>query len=161
MRKLVRIALLGALLCPMISMMLSCSEEADCSMAARSMVNCSFYRIDPETYYAESDTLDSLTVTAYGTDSILINREANVHHISLPLRYTEDSTKLVFRYSHARSDTVVIRHANTPYFLSMDCGYRMKQAITGITHTRISLDSIYIKDNEAGIYGKENLMLFY
>ena len=34
-------------------------------------------------------------------------------------------------------------------------------AITDVTCTRISLDSIYIKDNEAGIYGKENLKLFY
>ena len=31
----------------------------------------------------------------------------------------------------------------------------MKQDITDVTCTRISLDSIYIKDNEAGIYGKE------
>ena len=146
---------------PIVSIAISCSEEADCSMTARSMVNCILYRVDPETQYVENDTLDSLTVTAYGTDSIIINNQKKVHDISLPLRYTEDSTKLIFKYSRNKSDTMVIRHTNTPYFLSMDCGYQMKQAITDVTCTRISLDSIYIKDNEAGIYGKENLKLFY
>ena len=130
-------------------------------MTARPMVNCILYRVDPETQYVENDTLDSLTVTAYGTDSIIINNQKKVHDISLPLRYTEDSTKLIFKYSRTKSDTMVIRHTNTPYFLSMDCAYQMKQAITDVTCTRISLDSIYIKDNEAGIYGKENLKLFY
>jgi len=161
MKKLVRLVILGAILCPIASIAISCSEEADCSMTARSMVNCILYRVDPETQYVENDTLDSLTVTAYGTDSIIINNQKKVHDISLPLRYTEESTKLIFKYSRTKSDTVVIHHANTPYFLSMDCGYQMKQAITDITYTRISLDSIYIKDNEAGIYGKENLKLFY
>lgn len=54
------------------------------------MVNCILYRVDPETQYVENDTLDSLTVTAYGTDSIIINNQKKVHDISLPLRYTED-----------------------------------------------------------------------
>ena len=40
-------------------------------MTARPMVNCILYRVDPETQYVENDTLDSLTVTAYGTDSII------------------------------------------------------------------------------------------
>ena len=161
MKKLVRLGILGAILCPIISMVISCSEEADCSMATRSMVNCILYRVDPETHYVENVTLDSLTVTAYGTDSIIINNQKNVHDISLPLRYTEESTKLIFRYSRTKSDTMEIHHTNTPYFLSMDCGYQMKQAITSITCTRIALASIYIKDNEAGIYGKENIQLFY
>lgn len=161
MKKLVRLVILGAILCPIANIAISCSEEADCSMTARPMMNCILYRINPETQYVENDTLDSLTVTAYGTDSILINKQTKVHDISLPLRYTEDSTKLIFKYSRGKSDTIVIHHANTPYFLSMDCGHQMKQAITGVTYTRISLDSIYTKDKEAGIYGKENLKLFY
>lgn len=116
MKKLVRLVILGAILCPIISIAISCSEEADCSMTARPMVNCILYRVDPETQYVENDTLDSLTVTAYGTDSIIINNQKKVHDISLPLRYTEDSTKLIFKYSRNKSDTMVIRHTNTPLF---------------------------------------------
>lgn len=161
MKSLIRLIILGAVFGPIISMAIACSEEADCSMTARPMINCILYRIDPETQHVENDTLDSLTVTAYGTDSVIINNQKNVHDISLPLRYTVDSTKLIFRYSRTKSDTVVIHHTNTPYFLSMDCGYQMKQVITDVSYTRLSLDSIDRKDNEAGIYGKENLKLFY
>ena len=117
MKKLVRLVILGAVLYPIISIAISCSEEADCSMTARPMVNCILYKVDPETQYVKNDTLDSLTVTAYGTDSIIINNQKKVHDISLPLRYTEDSTKLIFKYSRTKSDTMVIHHTNTPYFL--------------------------------------------
>ena len=107
MKSLIRLIISGALLCPIISIAISCSEEADCSMATRAMLQCTLYTIDPVTQMVENDTLDSLTVTAYGTDSIIINNQKKVHDISLPLRYTADSTKLVFRYSKVTADTIV------------------------------------------------------
>ena len=110
---------------------------------------------------AVRDTLDSLTVTAWGTDSIIINDQKDVMDLTLPLRYAVDSTVLVFRYSRHTTDTLVVRHVNTPYFVSMDCGYQMQQQITDIACTRHRLDSIYITYNEAGIYGQENVQLFY
>lgn len=153
--------ILGAILCPIISIVVSCSEEEDCSMATRAMLQCNLYTIDPETQMVENDTLDSLTVTAYGTDSIIINNQKKVHDLVLPLRYTVDSTKLIFRYSKINVDTIVIYHTNTPYFLSMDCGYQMQQAITSIRYTRRNLDSIFVSNKEANIYGRENIKLFY
>lgn len=161
MKTFVKFVIFGAILCPLISIVISCSEEADCSMAARSMMQCNLYKIDKATQIISKDTLDSLTITAYGTDSIIINREKKVHSLSLPLRYTTDSTVLVFHYSKTKRDTLIIHQTNTPYFLSMDCGYQMKQSITGIRYSRHSLDSIYIANKEAGIYGTENLKLFY
>lgn len=152
----------AAFLLPFISIVFSCSEEEDCSMTDnRPMMNCRLYTIDPETLSERKDTLDSLTVTAFGTDSIIINRMSQVKDISLPLRYAVDSTQLIFSYSGGKRDTVTILHNNTPYFVSMDCGFQMKQVITGVRHTRILLDSIDIKNNETGIYGEENLKLFY
>lgn len=161
MKSLIRLIILGAILCPIISIVVSCSEEEDCSMATRAMLQCNLYTIDPGTQMIENDTLDSLTVTAYGTDSIIINNQKKVHDLLLPLRYTVDSTKLVFRYSKINVDTIVIYHTNTPYFLSMDCGYQMQQAITSIRYTRRNLDSIFVSNKEANIYGRENIKLFY
>lgn len=161
MKSLIRLIILGAILCPIISIVVSCSEEEDCSMATRAMLQCNLYTIDPETQMIENDTLDSLTVTAYGTDSIIINNQKKVHDLVLPLRYTVDSTKLIFRYSKINVDTIVIYHTNTPYFLSMDCGYQMQQAITSIRYTRRNLDSIFVSNKEANIYGRENIKLFY
>lgn len=161
MKALVKFIITGAFLFPILSVVISCSEEADCSMATRAMMQCYFYTLDPETEVVSNDTLDSLTVTAFGTDSIIINNQKKVHDLSLPLRYTADSTVLVFRYSETLTDTLVVYQTNTPYFLSMDCGYQMKQSIKDVNYSRHSLDSIRIVNKEAGIYGTENLKLFY
>lgn len=161
MKALVKFIITGAFLFPILSVVISCSEEADCSMATRAMMQCYFYTLDPETEVVSNDTLDSLTVAAFGTDSIIINNQKKVHDLSLPLRYTADSTVLVFRYSKTLTDTLVVYQTNTPYFLSMDCGYQMKQSIKDVNYSRHSLDSIRIVNKEAGIYGTENLKLFY
>lgn len=161
MKALVKFIITGAFLFPILSVVISCSEEADCSMATRAMMQCYFYTLDPETEVVSNDTLDSLTVTAFGTDSIIINNQKKVHDLSLPLRYTADSTVLVFRYSKTLTDTLVVYQTKTPYFLSMDCGYQMKQSIKDVNYSRHSLDSIRIVNKEAGIYGTENLKLFY
>lgn len=160
MKNLIKLIIISALLCPLLSIAISCSEEADCSMAARAMVRCYIYTLG-EGQTAVNDTLDSLTVTAFGTDSVIINNQKKVHDIMLPLQYTADSTKLVFRYSKTLTDTVIIRHTNTPYFLSMDCGFQMKQSITGMQSSYHQLDSFYVSSNEATINGKENIKLFY
>ena len=160
MRQLIRIIFGSLLLCVFIGFTASCSEEADCSMAERPMMNCNLYTLDRDGY-AIRDTLDSLTVTAWGTDSIIVNNQQDVRDLTLPLRYTADSTVLVFRYSRNTTDTILIRHTNTPYFLSMDCGFQMKQTITGVRCSYHKLDSISTTNNEAGINGRENIRLFY
>lgn len=99
MRKLVKLILLCLIAYPIISIVSSCSEEEDCSMNARPMMQCYLYKIDGETERVVNDTLDSLTITAFGTDSIILNNQKRVHGLSLPLRYTADSTVLVFHYS--------------------------------------------------------------
>ena len=162
MKKLVKLILLCLIAYPIISIVSSCSEEEDCSMNARPMMECYLYTVDRERVL--NDTLDSLTITAFDTDSVILNNQKRVHSLSLPLRYTADSTVLIFHYSKdpkIKKDTIIIYQKNTPYFLSMDCGYQMKQSITGGAYSRYLLDSIYIQEKEVSIYGTENLKLFY
>ncbi len=165
MRKLVKLVLLCLIAYPIAAIVSSCSEDEDCSMNARPMMECFLYTIDRENNNTVlKDTLDSLTITAFGTDSIILNNQKRVHGLSLPLRYTADSTVLVFHYSKdpkIKKDTIVIRQKNTPYFLSMDCGYQMKQSITDRAYSRHNLDSIYIQKAEVISNGTENLKLFY
>lgn len=142
------------------SIIQACSEEPDCSMTARGWLQCNFYTLS-EDGRAVNDTLDSLTITAFGTDSVILNNQKEVRNLMLPLRYTVDSTVLVFRYSRVTTDTLILYHTNTPYFLSMDCGYQMQQEVTGARYSRHRLDSIYISYNEAGIDGRENIKIFY
>lgn len=82
MKRLIRFIIFGAILYPMLSVVVSCSEEADCSMATRAMMQCYLYTIDKETDVVSKDTLDSLTITAYGTDSIIINNQKKVKDLS-------------------------------------------------------------------------------
>lgn len=111
MKKLVKLILLCLIAYPIISIVSSCSEEEDCSMNARPMMECYLYTVDRESKRVLNDTLDSLTITAFDTDSIILNNQKRVHSLSLPLRYTADSTVLIFHYSKdpkIKKDTIII-----------------------------------------------------
>lgn len=171
MKKLIKLLFILMIAYPLAGIAFSaCSEESDCSMTSRPMVHAYIYTYDRENNQVLNDTLDSLTVTAFGTDSVIINNQKKVHDIALPLRYTSDSTILVFHYNRLLRDTMLIMQENTAYFESMDCGYSMKQNIRSITplgYTEAnekkynSIDSLYIKSNAANINGTENLKIFY
>ena len=99
----------------------SCSEEADCTDATRPMMNANFYTVLKDTLpdgYVRDSVVgiawDSLTVTAFGTDSVIINRETSVHAVSLPLRYAEETTVIVLHYTDAYKDPASQEHALLP-----------------------------------------------
>lgn len=76
MKKLIKLILFLMIAYPLTGVIFSaCSEESDCSMTGRPMVYANMYTINPETKAVLNDTLDSLTVTAFGTDSIIINNQ--------------------------------------------------------------------------------------
>ena len=72
MKKLVKLILLCLIAYPIISIVSSCSEEEDCSMNARPMMECYLYTVDRESKRVLNDTLDSLTITAFDTDSVIL-----------------------------------------------------------------------------------------
>lgn len=75
MKKLVKLILLCLIAYPIISIVSSCSEEEDCSMNARPMMECYLYTVDRESKRVLNDTLDSLTITAFDTDSVILNNQ--------------------------------------------------------------------------------------
>ena len=118
MKKLVKLILLCLIAYPIISIVSSCSEEEDCSMNARPMMECYLYTVDRESKRVLNDTLDSLTITAFDTDSVILNNQKRVHSLSLPLRYTADSTVLIFHYSKdpkIKKDTIIIYQMLTSF----------------------------------------------
>lgn len=84
MKNLIRIFLILVIVGAGISIGSSCSDENDCSLAGRPMMYCTLYTLDEITDDRVKDTLDSLTITALGTDSIILNNEKNVHTLMLP-----------------------------------------------------------------------------
>ena len=137
----------------------SCAEESDCSLTSRATLRGTFYTLDDNNIRTAAE-VETLTITALGTDSVILNKDTKVKMIFLPLQYTVDTTALVLHFSDELKDTIVIKHTNTPYFVSMECGYEMNQAITSCYYTRHKLDSIDIKNNNANKDGTENLQLF-
>lgn len=75
MKNLIRIFLIVVIVGAGISIGSSCSDENDCSLAGRPMMYCTLYTIDEITDLRVNDTLDSLTITALGTDSIILNNQ--------------------------------------------------------------------------------------
>lgn len=172
MKNLIRIFLIVVIVGAGISIGSSCSDENDCSLAGRPMMSCTLYTIDEITDLRVNDTLDSLTITALGTDSIILNNQKKVHTLMLPLRYTSDTTVFIFRYDPDRKpndvDTLIIVQQNTPYFQSMECGYMMKQNILSArygnprkTADQEKIDSLHISNKEANTNEIENLQIFY
>lgn len=160
MKKLVKLVLTLIVAYPLTGIAVSsCSGESDCSTAGRPMLRGTIHRIEEGVVL--NDTLDSLTITAIYTDSTILNNQKNVTEISLPLRFTSDTTILVLRYSRVTYDTILIKHSNTPNFVSMDCGYEMKQAILELKHSRHRLDSIHVTSKSTNTDGTRNLQLFY
>ena len=92
MKNLIRIFLIVVIVGAGISIGSSCSDENDCSLAGRPMMYCTLYTIDEITDRRVNDTLDSLTITALGTDSIILNNQKKVHLISATLLSSHDTT---------------------------------------------------------------------
>ena len=172
MKNLVRIFLLLIIVGAAVSIHSSCSDENDCSLAGRPMMYCTFKTIDKSLDPTKvlNDTLDSLTIKALETDSIILNNEKKVHKIMLPLRYTSDSTVFILQYNpvdnHDDVDTLYIVQQNTPYFQSMECGYMMKQNIISAkfgnrANSSEKIDSIYLRNKEANSNEIENLQIFF
>ena len=90
MKNLIRIFLIVVIVGAGISIGSSCSDE-------NPMMYCTLYTIDEITDRRVNDTLDSLTITAPGTDSIILNNQKKVHTLMLPLRYTSDTIRTANR----------------------------------------------------------------
>lgn len=158
---------LGTMLC-LVLLFYSCSEEEDCSMTARPYMVCKFYQYGASKAIVRPDTLDFLTIRAIDTDSILLNRGENVHMWEQALRYTQSQTAFVLVYGqdpdadNVVKDTIWVKHENNSFFVSMDCGYQMRQNITAVSkYTQHRLDSVALTNKEANYNGKENLKIIF
>lgn len=114
------------------------------------------------------DTLDVVNVYAFGTDSVIINNQTNATKLSLPLRTNVGETTMILKYAASSDtteivprDTIVFRHLNTPYFLTLDCNFAVKQELQDVSFTTHLLDSVVIVNPTASIDGTENIKIYY
>lgn len=134
----------------------SCSNT-DCVITNTSYTNYGFYNERGQAVSLSG----TISVTAAGTDSVLINQEANPKQFQLPLSYTHTEDTFIVHYTEKIVDSIFVKHANIPHFISMDCGTGMYHFLEGVRSTNNAIDSIQIINPEVTYDAKENIKIYY
>ena len=136
---------------------LAACDSIDCTLYNTVSLACSFY--------SEGQAVkltDTLTVSALGTDSILVNSLIGASKLELPLSYSQDADTLVLRIygeEYDLSDTLWVEKTNTPHFESPDCPTTMFHQIKSERHTSTFIDSVTITRNLVDYDQTENIRI--
>ncbi len=136
---------------------LTACDSIDCTLYNTVTLTCSFY--------SEGKTVklsDTLTVSAPGTDSILVNRMVGASTLDLPLSYTQDTDTLVLHVygpEFDARDTLWVEKSNTPHFESPDCPTNMFHQIRSVRHSGTFIDSVTITRSLVDYDQTENLRI--
>lgn len=106
---------------------------------------------------------DTITVTAFGTDSVLLNRSTNTTEIILPLSYHAAEDTFVIRHygeMYEETETLYVRKTNNTYYESPDCPTVMMHEIEGILCTDIFTDSVRLVNKKVDFVGATNIRLY-
>lgn len=133
----------------------ACSDS-DCTTSNTAYVNYGFYDQDgsPIAFTVP------VTVTAAGTDSVLINQESEMRIMQLPLRYTSTEDTFVVHLNETLFDSIYVTHQNIPHFISMDCGTGMYHHIDGIRCAGRVFDSIQIVNPDITYNANEHVKIY-
>lgn len=145
----------------------SCAN-IDCPLDNIVELTCNLYSAEQRQVLTLTDTL---TVTAAGTDSVLLNRASAVSSISLPLRYAGAADTLLFHFSNAAGqrglDTLFVEHTNQPHFENLDCPASIFHQITAVRWTShalgvmpLTIDSVAVVRPLVDYEDLENLRIF-
>lgn len=137
-------------------------ENIDCTL--NNVVLCHFSFYDTETGERVM-LLDTLTITAEGTDSVLLNRAVGKKDVSVPLSYYQEKDTLNFivtrKDNGVFSSSVVIQKSSRVHFESPDCPTTMFHNITGAqVRGGVVIDSIAVTRREVNYLQDENIRIF-
>lgn len=138
-------------------LLLAACEAHDCTLFNHVAMYGSFYRD------GKAVTInDTLTVTACGTDSILVNRRVNASKLTLPLSYWKDADTLVLSIKgedYLLRDTIRVRKTNNVHYESPDCPTTLFHDILGVECTHQFIDKITITRSPVNYDQTENLQI--
>ncbi|MCD8317603.1 MAG: DUF6452 family protein [Paraprevotella sp.] len=139
-------------------------ESTDCPI---NNVVYSTYGFYARTTEGESaiKVLDTLTITASGTDSILINRLQNGSKVELPVSYSAPTDTLIFHFTdtllRTQRDTLWLDKENSPHYESPDCPTSMFHYVTAIRWTSHLIDSVSIENPNINYNVSENFKIYF
>lgn len=108
---------------------------------------------------------DTLTVTAAGTDSVLINRIYNVSQIELPMSYYADTDTLALTFTdpdgYQTFDTVWVSKSNHEHYESPACPTAMFHTVNGVRSTHRFIDTVTVVNPNVNYYASENFKIIF
>ena len=137
-------------------------ENIDCTL--NNVVHCHFSFYDSETGQSVI-LLDTLTITAEGTDSVLLNRAVNRKEVGVPLSYYQERDTLNFiittKDNGVLKSSVTIRKSNHVHFESPDCPTTMFHNIAEVqVRGGVVIDSVAVSRREVNYLQDENIKVF-
>lgn len=109
--------------------------------------------------------VDTLTVTAAGTDSVLINRIYNVSQVELPMSYFADTDTLALTFTdqegYKTHDTVWVNKYNHEHYESPSCPTAMFHTVNGVRSTHRFIDTVTIVNPNVNYYASENFKIIF
>ena len=110
---------------------------------------------------------DTLTITACGTDAVLLNRSTNTSKLTLPLSYWQPEDTLVFSINGVNSegdpyllrDTVWVTKTNQVHYESPDCPTTLFHTIQDVRHTNEFIKSITVVRSSVNYESTINLQI--
>ena len=149
---------------PCVALCLASCYSLDCPIENIVACNYGFYGLEEGQPTSISLNL-SLTVTAAGTDSVLINQDYGQSSISLPMSYYASVDTLVFTYSSdlgTEQDTVWITKTNYEHYENPNCPTAMFHVIESVRSTNRLIELITIVNPNVNYESSENIhILFY
>lgn len=151
-----RVLFLSTLLC--VAALTGC-DSIDCTLNNTVVMTCAFYQ-DGKAVQLN----DTLTITAAGTDQVLLNRKTGAQSVALPLSYFNSVDTLLLNISgdgFTVIDTLWIEKTSYHHFESPDCPVSMFHDITEVRSTHLAIDSVSITRPEVNFIEYENLQIHF
>ena len=138
-------------------------ESIDCTLNNVVTCNFAFYDSDGDAVAVN----DTMTVTAEGTDSVLLNRGTKIGAFSLPMSYWQDEDTLHFTFTGASDDytmemVLYIKKTNIQHFESPDCPTAMFHEIESVRFASSTafVDSVVIVNKSVNYAALENIKIY-
>lgn len=114
---------------------------------------------------------DTLTISAWPRDTVLLNRAIGLTTFTLPVGYLSMADTLLLRFTTGAGqtcDTLIVNHTNQPHFESLDCGTSIFHEITGVSVSHrtpsadypTAIDSIVVSNKKINYDENENFKIY-
>ena len=110
---------------------------------------------------------DTLTITAAGTDQILLNKQLGASLIQIPLSYTAQTDTFYLNINgrseereYEMTETLYVSKTNEQFFESPDCPTRIFHTIEKVWSEGVFVDSASIVDAKVNFYDVTHVKLF-